>query len=75
MVCEAIKEIFKSSPARFSAANKVTALKLLNKIVVLQNDDFNRVVEKTLMRRLQIYASFNSEVSANSAQHLVSRGE
>lgn len=58
-VADQIKEVIKGSPLDYSAREKLSALKLLNKCVLLKNNEFNRYVENILMARLQILAQFN----------------
>lgn len=85
-----VKEVIKGSPLDYCAREKLNALKLLNKSILLKNNEFNRYIENVLMARLQILAQFNpnnapddgvSEASSaklsmhNSAQELLRRGE
>lgn len=89
-VADVIKDVVKAAPSEHSAQQKLFALKLLNKLILLNNKEFNRYVENILMPRLQILAQFNpsgmgddlvSETSSmkqsrnNSAQEMLKRGE
>lgn len=86
-----MKQVIKGAPSEFSALQKLFALKLLNKVILLEDPEFNRYVEGSLMPRLQILAQFNSIRSfdesmsdassirttskLNSAHEMLKRGE
>lgn len=89
-VADVIKEVIKGSARDYSAREKLNALKLLNKSILLRNNEFNRYIENQLMARLQILAQFNpnnvpddgvSDASStklsthNTAQEMLRRGE
>ena len=58
MIAEVIKEVIKGAPSEYQALQKLYALKLLNKVVMLGDAEFNRYVQANLMGRLQILAQF-----------------
>ena len=59
-VVDVIKEVIKGSVKDYGAHEKLNALKLLNKSILLRNNELNRYIENILMARLQTLAQFNS---------------
>jgi len=66
-VVDAVKEVIKGPPKDYGAHEKLNALRLLNKSILLRNNEFNRYVENILMAGLQRLAQFNAPKQADDA--------
>jgi len=88
ILADIIKIIIRASPLEHSARQKLFSLKLIHKIIMMKNQEFNRYVENNLMQRFSLLARFNGRAqnkdneldhSSNSMKHTASelmvRGE
>ena len=70
-IVDYIKVVIKSK--KHTSFQKVLALRLLNKCVEARCNEFNRYVEKKILKRLLIFAEHNKD--RNSPNDLLSKGE
>ena len=59
VLADIIKIIVRASPFEHTARQKLYSLKLIHKVVMMKNQEFNRYVENNLMQRFSLLARFN----------------
>lgn len=70
-IVDYIKVVIKSK--KHTSFQKVLALRLLHKCIETRANEFNRYVEKKILRRLLIFAEHNKD--KNTANDLLTKGE